>query len=384
MGVFSFCIKSFSLLVVVVAVLVGYIATSEVPAGTLFWLVHQPHTLYEHYHGKLTPAVPEGMEAAARPANEVTFKLPSGADMPGSGIGMCCRGTAYHSASVYNTALWYLLQGGRAIDTADVYVNHGDIGRAVKEAVRLGVPREEIFITTKIFPDNFGKLSAEKYLARVVEELDVDYIDLVLLHAPLDIRSFVMKSEPFATYTECNSSLECWGQTWEVLGKAHKAGLIRDLGVSNFNHEQIQELQTLPIVAEIPVAVNQLPFNPWVPQFQKDVVKWCQDNGIRVTGYQTFGGLIGKNTATSAGALKDIASAHDVSTFLVLARWSLQRGVIIIPGTGNPKNMVKNLAVHSFKLSDKEMEVLNSFSPEDAAAPDFLSMSPPKNGISYE
>lgn len=384
MGVLSFCCRSFSVIVVLIAIAIGYISTTKVPMGTFFWMVHQPHTLLEYVNGKLTPEVPADLQPISRPNGEITFKLPSGAEMPGSGIGMCCRGTAYHSASVYNTVLWYLLQGGRHIDTADVYVNHADIGRAIKEAVRRGVPRSEMFVTTKIFPGNFGKSSAKKYVPRVLDELQLEYIDLVLLHAPVDIRSFVFKSEPFASYSECKSSLECWSQTWDVLSKAVKAGKIKDLGVSNFNHEQIQLLQTAASVKEVPIAVNQLPFNPWVPQWQKDVVKWCQDNGIRVTGYFTFGGLPGKSSANSKQSLKAIAAAHNVSTYLVLARWSLQRGVIIIPGTGNPGNMLSNLNVHSFQLSDAEMKVLDDCSPDDPEAPNFLGFAPPEDGVAFK
>lgn len=379
MGVCSVCMRFLSLIMVLVAVLFGYVATSTVPMGTFFWLLHQPFVLQDYYNGKLTPEVPQAMQPGPRPANEVMFTLPSGNDMPASGIGMCCRGTAYHSASVYNTVLWYLLQGGRHVDTADVYVNHRDIGRAIQEAIRRGVPRSEMFITTKIWPASFGKSSTEKYVDRVLEELNLGYVDLVLLHAPRDLSSMIFGGEAFSSFSECKSQVECWGQTWAELGEARASGKIKDVGISNFNIDNIKLLQTLDAVQETPIAVNQLPFNPWVPQWQKDVSTFCQENGIRVTGYISFGGMMGKHTSSNIQALTDIADSYNVSTFQVLARWSLQRGVIIIPGTGKPKNMLSNLNVHSFELSDSDMATLNTFSPEDEGAPPFFALNPPEH-----
>lgn len=302
--------------------------------------------------------------------------------MPGSGLGMCCRGTAYHSESVRRSTLWYLLQGGRLIDTAAVYVNHKEIGLAIKDAIALGIPREEIFVTTKIWPSMYGSKSAAWFVHSALKELGLDYVDLVLLHAPIDMTTFILQRDQelaFEHFHECNSKSDCWEQTWTILAKNKKLGRVRDIGVSNFNIDQIKTLQSLEIVQKNPVAVNQLAFNPWVPQWQKDVVAYCQDSNIKLTGYYTLGGSMGKDNAATASELNKIADAHNVSVFLVLARWSLQRGVAVIPGTGKPHHMKTNLQVYDFELTEAEMDVLNSFKSDAPEAPMFMGISPPKD-----
>ena len=113
-----------------------------------------------------------------RPDNEMFLDLPGGFKMPQEGLGMCCRATAYDDVLVYRSVLWYLLLGGRHIDGAHLYLNHKAIGEALAEAIRRGVKREEIFVTTKIFPTQFGYESSLEMVNKYVEELGLDYIDL--------------------------------------------------------------------------------------------------------------------------------------------------------------------------------------------------------------
>lgn len=380
MGCCRFCFRFISFIILAIAVAIGWVNTTDCPVGTFFWLVHRPMLLGDTIKGKLTPPVPVDLKPVAPPANVISFGLPSGAKMPGSGIGMCCRGTAYHSESVYRTTLWYLLQGGRLIDTADAYVNHQEIGQAVKDAEKWGVERSEIFVTTKIWPSMYGA-SAHETLDRFLKELNMEYIDLILLHSPVPLTSFILGEDgAYDKLFECKTQLNCWEQTWNALAKGRKAGKVKDIGVSNFNTEHLKELQKFQSVKETGIAVNQIPYNPWVPQWQKDVATYCQANNIRITGYYTLGGDGGAQLASSTEALKKIAAAHNTSTFLVLARWSLQRGVAVIPGTANPHHMSSNIAgVYKFALSDEEMAVLDSFKPDAPEAPMFLAFSPPKD-----
>merc|ERR1719443_1391981 len=115
------------------------------------------------------------------------FDLPGGDRMPANGLGMCCRPTAYDPVSVHRTVLWYLLQGGRHIDTASVYMNHEAVGQGIKDAMARGVPRKEIFLVTKVFPDHFGYQESIQRTEEMVKELGADYIDLVLIHAPIKL-----------------------------------------------------------------------------------------------------------------------------------------------------------------------------------------------------
>ncbi|KAJ1469436.1 NADP-dependent oxidoreductase domain-containing protein [Baffinella frigidus] len=169
-----FC-RLLPVLVLLLAVLVGYIAQSPIPMGTLFWLLHQPMLLTF----TATPPVPADMRPLPRPEGEVFRPLiGSGDEMPAAGLGTCCRATAYHDDSVYNTVLWYLLQGGRHIDTAQLYLNHRPIGRAIKEAMQRGVSRDEIFVTTKIEAGSFGTNNAKAWVPQMLEELQLDHVDL--------------------------------------------------------------------------------------------------------------------------------------------------------------------------------------------------------------
>lgn len=368
------------ILLVLVAVFCGYVLSSEVPAGTFFWFVFQPSRFMDMYKGKMTPEVPSDLQPMPRPANEIFFELPSQAQMPGSGIGMCCRGTAYDQDSVRKTTLWYLLQGGRLIDTAALYLNHEAIGLGIKDAIARGIPRSEIFVTSKLWPNMFGGAVTTYWIDKVLADLDLEYVDLLLMHAPFPMSALWAGEESsYSGYPECNTTIDCWNLTWKALAEAQKQGKVRDLGVSNFNIDHLKAMQELEVVQQHPVGVNQIPFNPWVPDWEKEVVKYCHDNKIAVTGYTTLGGSFDKDRATTAKALREISVAHGVTPFLVLSRWSLQKGVAIIPGTGNPEHMASNLKVFSFDLSEAEMSQIDAFERTDKEAPMFMAFSPPKD-----
>ena len=134
--------------------------------------------------------------------------------MPANGLGMCCRASAYDDESVRRTVLWYLLQGGRHIDTAMLYLNHKPIGRAIEEAIARGVPRREIFVVTKLTDRAYakGKATIDALLLEFARELRVEYIDLVLLHLP---NSFFPIGHNWANRT-CTSWADCRKAAWRV------------------------------------------------------------------------------------------------------------------------------------------------------------------------
>ena len=150
------CTRVLPILVVLVAVFVGWLRQKPIPEGTFFATIFPlmkgipPATIFGSYSVPLTPEVPADMLPLPRPTNEKFYNLPEGYQMPASGLGMCCRPSAYDDETVYRTVLWYLLLGGRHIDGADLYLNHKAIGRGIKEAMKRGVKRSEIFLTTKI------------------------------------------------------------------------------------------------------------------------------------------------------------------------------------------------------------------------------------------
>jgi diketogulonate reductase-like aldo/keto reductase len=277
------------------------------------------------------------------------LKMPSGGQMPANGIGMCCRPAAYDPESVRRAVLWYLLQGGRHIDTADAYWNHNTIGEAMKIAEQRGIPRSEIFLTTKIMPSYFGTESTNATVHRFIKELGVDYIDLVLMHAP---------SFPIGRFGECKERpwKDCRTDTWNVLSALRDQGLVRDVGVSNFAKKHLQEIASLD---KAPIAANQFEFHPWAADWQFDAFKYCNEHSIAVTAYYSLGGFLSKAQTETVQTMNDITKSTGKSTQQVLLRWALQKNVSVIPGTSNPKHMKENLDLYSWKLAEEDMARLD-------------------------
>eukprot|EP00947_MAST-08B_sp_MAST-8B-sp1_P005361 g5361.t1 len=285
-----------------------------------------------------------------------------------NGLGMCCRPTAYDDELVTRSVLWFLLKGGRHIDTAQLYLNHRAIGEGIRQAMARGIPRSEIFVTTKVFPRSFGREAAVHAVAAFLEELQLDYLDLVLLHMP---RTF-----PTMT-TECSAKgldhATCRAETWRGLSAARSLGLVRNAGVSNFTPKQMDELRslqpdndgTLSVIA--PIAANQMQFNPWAPDHSAETFEYCQRSGIAVMAYASLAGFMQKAAAFTTASLAKIATGHRVTVAQVLLRWALQVNAAVIPGTGNPKHMDENLAVYNFELTEEEMATIKGLSGDEAA-----------------
>lgn len=273
-------------IVVAISGAIGWIASHEFPLGVTFATFVPltkgilPPSIVGHGKMTGTPPVPDDLLPQPRPKDEMFLDLPGGDKFPQQGLGMCCRATAYDDVLVYRSVLWYLLLGGRHIDGAHLYLNHDAIGKAISEAIRRGVPREEIFLTTKIFPTHFGYESAKANVQRYLQELGVDYIDMVLLHFPDSPPLF---SSPCKK--EGKNPTQCREDTWRALSELRETGVIRNVGVSNFSLKHLQELQGVGA----PIANNQIQYHPFEPDHVVETVEYCQKNGITVTAYSPLG-----------------------------------------------------------------------------------------------
>jgi diketogulonate reductase-like aldo/keto reductase len=261
-----------------------------------------------------------------------TVSLGDGIEMPLSGIGMCCRPSAQGEAAK-NSVVDFLRLGGRHIDTADLYGNHAEVGAGIAES---GIPREEIFLTTKVWPRDLGYTETYQAVVRMLSELGVEYIDLVLIH-------WAGEAAPCAS----GSFRRCRQESWLALDSLKAAGRVRALGVSNFGPRQIAELNALNNTR---VQVNQLEFHPWVPQLHRDTVEWCKQNGVVPTAYGSMGSAQHAAMIAEDPALQGLAQAVGKTLGQVLLRWAVQQGVVVIPGTGNPDHMKENLAIFDFEL----------------------------------
>lgn len=249
-----------------------------------------------------------------------TVRLNSGYEMPIMGLGTY----ALADDICVNSVTTLLENGGRLIDTASVYHTEKSVGEAIRMS---SVPRDEIFVTTKLYPNQYA--NAAQAIDESLAELDIDYIDLMLLHHPAsnDV------------------------QAYEALEQAVADGKIRSIGLSNYYIKELGEF--LPKVT-IPPAVVQNEIHPYYQDI--DVVPFIQSFGIVVEGWFPFGGRGHTSELFNDLVIKSIAENHNVTSAQVILRWNLQRGVVVIPGSSNPEHIKENLDIFMFELSDDEME----------------------------
>ena len=253
-----------------------------------------------------------------------TVLLNSGYTMPILGLGTY----ALDHDTCVNSVMALLESGGRLIDTAYMYGNEEAVGEGVRRGMEeYGIPREDIFVITKIYPNQFS--DPEAAIDMALEKLDIGYIDMMLLHHPGagDVNAY------------------------KAMEKYVEAGKIHSLGLSNWYVEELTEF--LPLVTIMPALVQ----NEIHPYYQEqDVVPFIQEKGIVVQCWYPLGGrgftadLLGNET------IQSIAQAHGVSAAQVILRWDLQRGIVVIPGSSNPEHIRENLDLFGFELSDEEME----------------------------
>lgn len=325
-------------------------------------------------HGRLgakeTPPVPQGLVPQPRPEGELFATLAGTGDlMPRNGLGMCCRPTAYDDVSVERSVEWFLLKGGRHIDGAHLYLNHAAIGRGIRNAMAKGVPRSEIFLTTKIWPSDFGYDRALSKVPTYLEELGLDYVDMLLMHFPVRM-TMTLPSDCKAAGRNIS---ECRQDTWRALSELRASGIARNVGVSNFSRPQLEEILELEGVA--PISNNQISWSPWVPSEWLETVAFCKEQNIAITGYSSLGGSLEHHKAQTVSTLTEIAEGHNRSVAQVMLRWALQTGAAVIPGTGNPNYMEENLSIYGFELTDGEMEAIESLRESDEAKK-FIAMKP--------
>ncbi len=254
-----------------------------------------------------------------------TVMLNSGYEMPILGLGTY----SLSDEECYNSVTALLQAGGRLIDTAYMYGNEAAVGRAVRDS---GVPREEIFVITKLYPGP-QYAAPEQAIQEALDKLDIGYIDMMLLHHPgkNDVKAY------------------------KAMEQAVSEGKIHSLGLSNWYVEELE--QFLPQVDIMPALVQ----NEIHPYYQEnDVIPYIQSLGIVVQGWYPFGGrgytaqLLGNETISA------IAADHGVSSAQVILRWDLQKGVVVIPGSSDPDHIRENLDLFGFALTEDEMARINA------------------------
>lgn len=258
-------------------------------------------------------------------------KLNNGVEMPILGFGVYQIPANDTKECVLNA----IKVGFRAIDTAQSYFNESEVGEAISECK---IPREELFITTKIWIENYGYEKCKKSVEESLKKLKTNYIDLVLLH------------QPFGDYYGAYRALE----------DLYKEGKIRAIGVSNFYPDRLSDICLFG--REIIPAVNQVETNPLNAEFkaQENMEKY----GVHIEAWAPFGE--GRNNLFNNEILVNIGKKYNKSSAQVMLRWLIQRGVIIACKSTHIERMKENFDVFDFELSDKDMEEIKSLDTNES------------------
>ena len=216
--------------------------------------------------------------------------------------------------------------GYRHFDTAQAYANEREVGQAIAES---GLPREEFFITSKVWLDNYGYEKARQSILDSLEKMGLDYLDLMLLH------------QPFSDYYGAYRALE----------DLYRERKLRAIGVSNFYPDRLSDLAAF---TEITPQINQVETHPFNQQIfaQENMVK----NNVQIESWATF--AEGRNGIFTNPVLEEIGRKYGKSTAQIMVRWQVQRGIVCLTKTVKPERMKENLDVFDFELSDEDMKAI--------------------------
>lgn len=260
--------------------------------------------------------------------------LSNGVKMPWLGLGVY---QSKEGQEVIDAVKWALEAGYRSIDTAAIYRNEEGVGQGIKES---GVPREEIFVTTKVWNSDQGYEETLEAFEDSLKRLDLEYVDLYLIHWP----------EP-GKYKD----------TWKALEKLYKDGRARAIGVCNF---QIHHLEDLIKEAEIQPMVNQVEYHPCLTQV--DLLAFCKENGIQMEAWSP----LMRGQLLDNPILTEIAKKYEKTVAQVMLRWDLQNGVVTIPKSVKQNRIIDNTNVFDFELTAEEMEKIGSLNENKRVGPD--------------
>ncbi|MTH53456.1 aldo/keto reductase [Bacillus mangrovi] len=263
-----------------------------------------------------------------------TVTLHNGTEMPWFGLGVW---KVEDGNEVVNSVKTAIQSGYRSIDTAAAYKNEEGVGQAIKDS---GVPREDLFITTKLWNADQGYDSALKAFDESLEKLGLEYLDLYLIHWPVEGK---------------------YKDSWKAMEKLYKEGKVKAIGVSNF---QVHHLEDLMKDAEVTPMVNQIEFHPKLAQ--EKVRAFCKDNGIQVEAWSP----LMQGQLFDEPVLKEIADKHGKSVAHVILRWDIQSEVVTIPKSVKEHRIKDNADIFDFELTQEDMEKIDALNEDKRVGPD--------------
>ncbi|YCA44224.1 aldo/keto reductase [Bacillus sp. JZ8] len=263
-----------------------------------------------------------------------TTTLHNGIEMPWFGLGVF---KVEDGSEVIESVKSAIKAGYISIDTAAVYGNEEGVGKGIADS---GVDRKRLFVTSKVWNSDQGYESTLKAFDTTLEKLGLEYLDLYLIHWPVEGK---------------------YKETWKALEKLYKDGRIRAIGVSNF---QIHHLEDLLTDAEIVPMVNQVEYHPHLTQ--KELQAFCKDKGIQLEAWSPLkqGELLQDETITR------IADKYNKSAAQVILRWDLQNEVVTIPKSTKEHRIIQNADIFDFQLTKEEMNEINALNKNERVGPD--------------
>lgn len=265
--------------------------------------------------------------------NQMYLTLNNGVKMPQFGLGVY---SIPAGEVTYNSVLTALKAGYRHIDTAHAYQNERSVGQAVRES---GISRDSIWITSKLWPNEYGEGKTLQAIDRMLKRLGVDYIDLVYFH------------QPVGDYLG----------GWKEMEQALEMGKVRAIGISNFDvNDSI--FNSLVESARIKPQIMQIECHPYAQR--KHWQEMVKKHDMKIECWFPLGGRDSRGAIIRDPVINEIAKAHNKSAVQVIIRWHLQEGFSVIPGSSNPAHIRENVDVFDFSLTDAEMQQIRSLDKE--------------------
>ncbi len=227
--------------------------------------------------------------------------------------------------------------GYRSIDTASVYGNERGVGKAIRES---DVPREEIFLTTKVWNDAQREKRTMEAFEESLERLGTDYVDLYLVHWP----------EP-----------DCYQETWQVMEQIYQSGRAKAIGVSNF---LVHHLEDILSTSQVVPTVNQIEFHPFL--VQPELLSFCQSQHIQVEAWSP----LMQGQIVEVEVVKELAEKYNKTPAHIALRWDLQHEVVTIPKSERPERIKENAEIFDFELSQADMDAIDALDKEKRIGPD--------------
>ncbi|MGX7025709.1 aldo/keto reductase [Vagococcus hydrophili] len=252
-----------------------------------------------------------------------TITLSNGVKMPLVGLGTW---QVKDEAEGINAVKSAIEAGYKAIDTAVVYQNEAAVGKGIKES---GTKREDLFITTKVYNDCQGYEETHQSFKESLERLQLDYVDLYLIHWPIT---------------------EKYHDTWHAMEEIYASGKAKAIGISNFHPQHIEDLMT---TAKIKPMINQIELHP--NQNQKELVAYCHNTDIAITAYSP----LGHGGALENPVLIELAKKHHKSVAQIILRWDIQNKITVIPKSVSSERIAANIDIFDFELSPEEMNAID-------------------------